>query len=68
MLAGIGVYLLNYILGRYKNQNIAQTFFESNWSILEDNFYYLGEGLAANPDEEGTRTFSKQSDSLFHIW
>lgn len=67
MLVGIAVYMMNYILGRYKNQRIAQSFFDINWNILEDNFMMLGDS-AILEDEQGTRNYQKMSDSIYQMW
>jgi hypothetical protein len=67
MLSGIAVYLLNYVLGRYKNQKIAQVFFDYNWNILESNFCLLGDSTKVE-DDQGTRNFLRMSDSLFQMW
>lgn len=67
MLVGIAVYMMNYILGRYKNQKIAQSFFDINWNILEENFMMLGDS-AILEDEQGTRNYQKMSDSIYQMW
>ncbi|CAL8113956.1 unnamed protein product [Orchesella dallaii] len=67
MLIGISVYMMNYILGRYKNQKIAQSFFDINWNILEDNFMMLGDSTILE-DEQGTRNYQKMSDSIYQMW
>jgi len=68
MIFGIGIYLLNYTMGRYKNQKIAQSFFDIHWPLLEENFHFLGDSTLKIEDEVGTRQFSKMSDSLFQMW
>ena len=68
MLFGIGIYLLNYTMGRYKNHKIAQSFFDMHWQLLEENFHFLGDSSLKVEDEVGTRQFSKMSDSLFQMW
>jgi len=67
MILGIVVYMLNYIMGRYKNQRIAQSFFDINWSILEDNFTLLGDTTILE-DDQGTRNYQKMSDSIYQMW
>ena len=67
VMSGIVVYLINYVLGRYKNQKIAQSFFEINWSLLEDNFAVLGDSTKLE-DEQGTKSYQKLSDSQFQMW
>lgn len=68
MLRLVSVYLLNYVIGRYKNQKIAQTFFDMHWQLFEDNFYFLGDNSIKVEDDVGKRQYNKMSDSLFQMW
>ena len=43
MLAGLGVYLLNFLAGRTKNNKLAQAWLSANRQLLEDNFSVIGE-------------------------
>jgi hypothetical protein len=67
MMAGIFVYMLNYVMGRYKNQKIAQSFFDINWNILEENFTLLGDSTILE-DDQGTRNYQRMSDSIYQMW
>lgn len=67
MMGGIIVYMLNYVMGRYKNQKIAQSFFDINWNILEENFTLLGDSTILE-DDQGTRNFQRMSDSIYQMW
>lgn len=67
MMAGIIVYMLNYVMGRYKNQKIAQSFFDINWNILEENFTLLGDSTILE-DDQGTRNYQRMSDSIYQMW
>ena len=42
MLAGLGVYFLNFLAGKTKNGKLAQTWFTSHKSLLEENFSIVG--------------------------
>jgi len=42
MLAGLGVYLLNFLAGRTKNNKLAQAWLSANRQLLEDNFSVIG--------------------------
>ena len=43
MLAGLGVYFLNFLAGKAKNQKIAQAWLNANRDLLEANFSIVGE-------------------------
>jgi len=76
MLAGILVYMANYVMGRYKNQRLAQSFFDTHWALLEENFSLVGDttGRGAGVDNDNMSiqgspiNFQKVSDSIFQIW
>lgn len=42
MLSGLAVYFLNFMLGRSKNQRLANAWFTAHKSMLEDNFSLVG--------------------------
>jgi hypothetical protein len=43
MLAGLGVYFLNFLAGKAKNQKLAQSWLNAHRSLLEENFTIVGE-------------------------
>jgi hypothetical protein len=45
MLAGLGVYFLNFLAGKTKNSKLAQAWLTSHKQLLEDNFTIVGEHL-----------------------
>ena len=42
MLAGLGVYFLNFLAGKAKNSKLAQAWFTAHKSLLEENFHIVG--------------------------
>jgi hypothetical protein len=42
MLTGLAVYFLNFIVGRSKNQRIANAWFSAHKTLLEENFSLVG--------------------------
>lgn len=42
MLAGLGVYFLNFLAGKTKNGKLAQTWFMTHKTLLEENFHVVG--------------------------
>ena len=43
MLAGLGVYFLNFLAGKTKNNKLAQAWLASHKEILDANFAIVGE-------------------------
>ena len=43
MLAGLGVYFLNFLAGKSKNNRLAQAWLNAHKDILETNFSVVGE-------------------------
>jgi hypothetical protein len=42
MLAGLGVYFLNFLAGKSKNSRLAQAWLTSHRDLLESNFTVVG--------------------------
>lgn len=42
MLAGLGVYLLNFLAGKSKNHRLAQAWLSAHKELLEANFSIVG--------------------------
>lgn len=42
MLAGLGVYFLNFLAGKTKNNKLAQAWYNSHKQILENKFTLVG--------------------------
>lgn len=45
MLAGLGVYFLNFLQGKSKNHKLAQSWLSAHRDILEQNFSIVGKNL-----------------------
>lgn len=45
MLAGLGVYLLNFLAGKSKNSRLAQAWLKANKNLLEQHFHVVGEKI-----------------------
>ena len=45
MLAGLGVYFLNFLAGKTKNSKLAQAWLTSHKQILEENFALVGKEI-----------------------
>ncbi|XP_052223443.1 PAT complex subunit CCDC47-like isoform X1 [Dreissena polymorpha] len=67
MLAGLGVYFLNFLAGKTKNGKLAQAWMSSHRSILEENFAIIGDdGLSK--EAKGTGVFNKESENVYTLW
>ena len=42
MLSGLGVYFLNFLAGKNKNNKLAQAWLSSHREILDNNFAIVG--------------------------
>lgn len=49
MLAGLGVYFLNFLAGKSKNSKLATAWFNSHRELLESNFHRVGEYWCSSP-------------------
>lgn len=48
MVTGLLAYIMNYIIGKNKNNRLAQAWFNSHRELLESNFALVGEHLASS--------------------
>ncbi|KAK9708819.1 PAT complex subunit CCDC47 [Popillia japonica] len=66
MIAGLVVYFLNFATGKSKNTKIANAWFQSHRTLLEDNFSLVGDdGISENLDNV---TLVKESENIFTLW
>lgn len=66
MLLGLVCYLLNYVMGRTRNQSLAVAWLESHLELLKANFTIVGDnGEGDTPTKE---ELVKQSDNSYVLW
>ncbi|CAN0275128.1 unnamed protein product, partial [Lampetra fluviatilis] len=67
MAAGLSAYILNYLFGRNKNNQLAQAWFNAHRSLLETNFALVGDN---GTDKEPTSTLqlAQENDHVFSLW
>ncbi|KAL4221916.1 Coiled-coil domain-containing protein 47 [Mactra antiquata] len=66
MLAGLGVYFLNFLAGKTKNSKLAQAWFSCHKQMLEENFTIVGDdGQSKEPTQGG---LMKESENVYTIW
>ncbi|VDO91253.1 unnamed protein product [Schistosoma margrebowiei] len=59
------IYTLNFVIGRSKNAQLANTWFSAHQPLLETNFAVVGDDGLAEP---GTGTLMKESEHLYSLW
>lgn len=66
MLAGLGVYLLNFLHGKNNNHKLAQAWLNSHRTILEEQFSIVGDDGTSKEAQSGT--FIKESENVYALW
>ncbi|KAF2883350.1 hypothetical protein ILUMI_22852 [Ignelater luminosus] len=66
MVAGLVVYFLNFGTGKSKNTKLANTWFLTHKSLLEDNFSLVGDDTTVENKESGA--LIKESENVFTLW
>ncbi|XP_060598185.1 PAT complex subunit CCDC47-like [Ruditapes philippinarum] len=66
MLAGLGVYFLNFLAGKTKNSKLAQAWLTSHKQLLEDNFTIVGDDGTSKEVTSGT--LMKESENIYALW
>jgi hypothetical protein len=66
-IAGLVVYFVNYAVGKNKNIQIANNWFNAHKSFLEDNFALVGDD-GKKDTEQVSGVLLKESDSIFTLW
>lgn len=66
MVVGLIVYFINFATGRSKNMKLANTWFQTHKSLLEEQFALVGDdGLAELKENSG---LLKESENVFTLW
>ncbi|KAL3832622.1 hypothetical protein ACJMK2_024252 [Sinanodonta woodiana] len=70
MLSGLGVYFLNFIAGKSKNNKFAQAWLNAHKDILLQNFSVVGDdGVSKETTTEGQiGTLMKESENVYALW
>lgn len=66
MLAGLAVYLLNFLHGKSKNNKLAQAWFQSHKELLEANFAVVGDDGVTKEEQSGI--LMKESENIYNLW
>ncbi|XP_022917291.1 PAT complex subunit CCDC47 [Onthophagus taurus] len=66
MITGLVVYFLNFAAGKSKNTKIANAWYQTHKTLLEDNFCLVGDdGVSENSDNIN---MLKESENIFTLW
>lgn len=66
MVVGLVVYFVNFATGRSKNMKLANTWFQTHKTLLEEQFALVGDdGLAESKENSG---LLKESENIFTLW
>jgi Protein of unknown function (DUF1682) len=66
-ITGLVVYFINYAIGKNKNIQIANSWFNAHKTFLEDNFALVGDD-GKKETEQVSGVLMKESDSIFTLW
>ncbi|XP_051894892.1 PAT complex subunit CCDC47 [Pristis pectinata] len=67
MVTGLLAYIMNYIIGKNKNNRLAAAWFNSHKELLEGNFSLVGMmGLIKNPTSTGK--LNQENEHIYNLW
>ncbi|KAK7601859.1 hypothetical protein V9T40_009300 [Parthenolecanium corni] len=66
LIAGIVIYFANFIRGKQKNSNLVIAWFNTNKSLLNDNFSLVGDD--GKVTTISSNTMKKDSEHLYTLW
>ncbi|XP_064112766.1 PAT complex subunit CCDC47-like [Macrobrachium nipponense] len=65
MVAGLVIYFINFIVGKSKNQKLANAWYNSHKSLLEHNFALVGDDSKQAAENKGLQ---KESENVYTLW
>ncbi|KAK7068568.1 Coiled-coil domain-containing protein 47, partial [Halocaridina rubra] len=65
MVAGLLIYFINFIVGKSKNQKLANAWYNSHKSLLQHNFALVGDDGKQSVETEGLQ---KESENVYTLW
>ncbi|XP_043911128.1 PAT complex subunit CCDC47 [Protopterus annectens] len=67
MVTGLLAYIMNYIIGKNKNNRLAQAWFNSHKELLESNFALVGDdGTSKEPLSTGK--LNQENEHIYNLW
>ncbi|KAK7110083.1 PAT complex subunit CCDC47-like isoform X2 [Littorina saxatilis] len=66
MIAGLGVYFLNFLAGKTKNSRLATAWLSAHKDLLEANFAIVGDDGTGKEPNQGV--LMKESENIYALW
>ncbi|XP_066554573.1 PAT complex subunit CCDC47 isoform X2 [Amia ocellicauda] len=67
MVTGLLAYIMNYIIGKNKNNRLAQAWFNSHRELLESNFALVGDD-GTSKDAVSTGKLNQENEHIYNLW
>ncbi|XP_048868822.1 PAT complex subunit CCDC47 [Brienomyrus brachyistius] len=67
MVTGLLTYIVNYIIGKNKNNRLAQAWLNSHRELLEKNFALVGDE-GTSKDAVSTGKLNQENDHIYNLW
>ncbi|KAF7239680.1 Coiled-coil domain-containing protein 47, partial [Varanus komodoensis] len=67
MVTGLLAYIMNYIIGKNKNNRLAQAWFNSHRELLESNFALVGDD-GTNKEATSTGKLNQENEHVYNLW
>uniref|UniRef100_A0A4W3IB80 PAT complex subunit CCDC47 n=1 Tax=Callorhinchus milii TaxID=7868 RepID=A0A4W3IB80_CALMI len=67
MVTGLLAYIMNYIIGKNKNNRLAAAWFSSHKQLLESNFALVGDD-GMNKEPISTGKLNQENEHIYNLW
>ncbi|EMP33726.1 Coiled-coil domain-containing protein 47 [Chelonia mydas] len=67
MVTGLLAYIMNYIIGKNKNNRLAQAWFNTHRELLESNFALVGDD-GTNKEATSTGKLNQENEHIYNLW
>ncbi|XP_006638225.1 PAT complex subunit CCDC47 [Lepisosteus oculatus] len=67
MVTGLLAYIMNYIIGKNKNNRLAQAWFNSHRELLESNFALVGDD-GTSKEAVSTGKLNQENEHIYNLW
>lgn len=67
MVTGLLAYIMNYMIGKNKNNRLAQAWFNSHRELLESNFALVGDD-GTNKEPVSTGKLNQENEHIYNLW
>ncbi|XP_036409063.1 coiled-coil domain-containing protein 47-like [Megalops cyprinoides] len=67
MVTGLLAYIMNYMIGKNKNNRLAQAWFNSHRELLESNFALVGDD-GTSKEAVSTGKLNQENEHVYNLW